>query len=88
MQLLLRIAQLRPVVGPFRDEFRSNLLKVPTRTSRFIGCSTGSLNDLIKLVSLAQRGIIKPLVCSCLKPKKSAQSLQILKDQKILGRGV
>ncbi len=88
MQLLLRIASLRPVVGPFRDEFRSNLLKVPTRTCRLIGCSTGSLNDLIKLVSPAEKGIITPLVSSCLKPKKPAQSLQILKSQKILESGV
>ena len=84
MQLLLRTARLRPVVGPFSDEFRSNLLKVPTRTCRLIGCSTGSLNDLIKLVSLAEKGLIKPLVSSRLKPKMPAQPLQILKGQNIL----
>jgi propanol-preferring alcohol dehydrogenase len=55
MQLLRRRARL-VFVGLFGGELRLNLVTMPTRAYRLIGSYTGSLNDLIELVSLAKRG--------------------------------
>jgi alcohol dehydrogenase, propanol-preferring len=46
------------------------------------------LSDLIELVSLAKRGIIKPVVSNRFKLDQATEALQMLKDGKILGRGV
>jgi alcohol dehydrogenase, propanol-preferring len=87
MQLLRRRARL-VFVGLFGGELRLNLVTMPTRAYRLIGSYTGSLNDLIELVSLAKRGIIKPLVSNRFKLNQATEALQMLKDGKIVGRGV
>ena len=87
MQLLRRRARL-VFVGLFGDELRLNLVTMPTRAYRLIGSYTRSLNDLIELVSLARRGIIKPLVSNRFTLNQATEALQMLKDGKIVGRGV
>jgi propanol-preferring alcohol dehydrogenase len=39
-------------------------------------------------VSLAKRGIIRPLVSNRFKLDKATEALQMLKDRRIMGRGV
>jgi propanol-preferring alcohol dehydrogenase len=46
------------------------------------------LNDFRELVSLAKRGIIKPLISNRFKLNEATKALQMLKDGKIIGRGV
>ena len=75
MQLLRRRARL-VLVGLFGGE-----LKV-------IGSYTGSINDLIELVSLAKRGIIKPIISNRFKLDQATEALTMLKNGKILGRGI
>jgi alcohol dehydrogenase, propanol-preferring len=87
MQLLRRRARL-VFVGLFGGELRLNLVTMPTRAYRLIGSYAGSLNDLIHLVSLARRGIIKPLVSNRFNLNQATEALQLLKDGKIVGRGV
>ena len=87
MQLLRRRARL-VFVGLFGGELRLNLVTMPTRAYRLIGSYAGSLNDLIQLVSLARRGIIKPLVSNRFNLNQATEALQMLKDGKIVGRGV
>jgi alcohol dehydrogenase, propanol-preferring len=87
MQLLRRRARL-VFVGLFGGELRLNLVTMPTRAYRLIGSYAGSLNDLIHLVSLARRGIIKPLVSNRFNLNQATEALQMLKDGKIVGRGV
>ena len=76
------------LVGLFGGELKLSLLSMPTRAYRLIGSYTGSLSDLLELVSLAKRGIIKPVVSHRFKLSQATEALQMLKEGKILGRGV
>jgi propanol-preferring alcohol dehydrogenase len=87
MQLLRRRARL-VFVGFFGGELKLNLVTVPTRAYRLIGSYTGSLNNLIDLVSLAKRGVISPVVSHRFKLSQATEALEILRDRKITGRAV
>ena len=60
MKFLRRRARL-VLVGLFGGELKLALVTMPTRAYRLIGSYTGTLSDLIELVSLAKRGVIKPV---------------------------
>ena len=87
MQILRRRARL-VLVGLFGGELRLSLVSIPTRAYKIIGSYTGSLQDLIELVSLAKRGVVKPVVSNRFKLDQAGEALQMLKDGKIVGRGV
>ena len=87
IQILRRRARV-VLVGLFGGELRLSLVTMPTRAYKLIGSYTGSLSDLIELVSLAKRGVIKPVVSNRFKLDQATEALQMLKDGKILGRGV
>jgi propanol-preferring alcohol dehydrogenase len=87
MQLLRRRAKV-VLVGLFGGELRLNLVSMPTRAYKLIGSYTGSLPDLIELVSLAQRGVIRPVVSDRFKLEEATEALSELKAGKVLGRGV
>ena len=48
----------------------------------------GTISDMIELVSLAKRGVIKPVVSNHFKLEQLTEALTMLKDGKILGRGI
>ena len=87
MQLLRRRARL-VLVGLFGGELKLSLVTMPTRAYRLIGSYTGTLSDMIELVSLAERGVIKPVVSNRFKLDQATEALTMLKEGKILGRGV
>jgi alcohol dehydrogenase, propanol-preferring len=87
MQILRRRAKL-VLVGLFGGELRLSLVTMPTRAYKIIGSYTGSLQDMIELVSLANRGLVKPVVSNRFKLDQAGEALQMLKDGKIVGRGV
>ena len=87
MQLLRRRARL-VLVGLFGGELKLAIVTMPTRAYRLIGSYTGTLSDMIELVSLARRGIIKPVVSNLFKLDQATDALTMLKEGKILGRGV
>jgi alcohol dehydrogenase, propanol-preferring len=87
MTFLRRRAKL-VLVGLFGGELKLNLITMPTRSYKLIGSYTGSMNDLIELVSLAKRGIIKPVISNRFRLDEATKALTMLKDGKILGRGV
>ena len=87
MQFLRRRARL-VLVGLFGGELKLSLVTMPTRAYRLIGSYTGSLSDLIELVSLAKRGVIKPVVSNHFKLEQAKEGLKMLKDGKIIGRGI
>jgi alcohol dehydrogenase, propanol-preferring len=87
MNFLRRRAKL-VLVGLFGGELKLNLIAMPTRSYKLIGSYTGSMNDLIELVSLAKRGIIKPVISNRFRLDEATKALRMLKDGKILGRGV
>jgi len=87
MQILRRRARV-VLVGLFGGELRLSLVSMPTRAYRLIGSYTGNLNQLTELVSLAKRGIIKPVISNRFKLNQATEALQMLRDGEIVGRGV
>jgi propanol-preferring alcohol dehydrogenase len=61
MQFLRRRARL-VLVGLFGGELKLSLVTMPTRAYKIIGSYTGTLIDMVELVSLAERDVIKPVV--------------------------
>jgi propanol-preferring alcohol dehydrogenase len=87
MQLLRRRAKV-VMVGLFGGELRLNLVSMPTRAYKLIGSYTGTLTDLTELLSLAQRGVIRPLVSDKFRLDQATEALEKLKSGKVIGRGV
>jgi alcohol dehydrogenase, propanol-preferring len=87
MQLLRRRARL-VLVGLFGGELKLNLVSMPTRAYKIIGSYTGSISEMVELVSLAKRGVIKPVISERFKLDQATEALTKLKDGKITGRGV
>jgi alcohol dehydrogenase, propanol-preferring len=87
MQFLRRRARL-VLVGLFGGELKLGLVTMPTRAYRIIGSYTGTISDLIELVSLAKRGVIKPVVSNRFKLDQATEALTMLTKGKIIGRGV
>jgi alcohol dehydrogenase, propanol-preferring len=87
MQLLRRRARL-VLVGLFGGELKLSLIAMPTRAYKIIGSYTGSISELVELVSLAKRGVIKPVISERFKIEQATEALSKLKDGKIIGRGV
>ena len=87
MNFLRRRAKV-VLVGLFGGELKLNLISMPTRLYKLIGSYTGSINDLIELVSLAKRDIIKPIISNKFKLEEATKALKMLNDGKILARGV
>ena len=87
MQCLRRRANLI-LVGLYGGELKLNLITMPTKAFKLIGSYTGTLNELIGLVSLAERGVINPVVSDRFKLEEATQALSELKEGNIIGRGV
>jgi propanol-preferring alcohol dehydrogenase len=87
MQILRRRARV-VLVGLFGGALQLNLVTIPTRAYKIIGSYTGSMNDLVELVSLAKRGVIKPIISNKFKLNEATEALTMLKAGKIIGRGI
>jgi alcohol dehydrogenase, propanol-preferring len=87
IQLLRRRARL-VLVGLFGGELKLSLIAMPTRAYKIIGSYTGSISEVVELVSLAKRGVIKPVISERFKLEQATEALSKLKDGKIIGRGV
>jgi alcohol dehydrogenase, propanol-preferring len=87
IQFLRRRAKL-VLVGLFGGELKLSLVSMPTRAYRLIGSYTGTLSEMVELVSLARRGVIQPLVSNKFRLNQATEALTMLKEGKILGRGV
>jgi alcohol dehydrogenase, propanol-preferring len=87
MQLLRRRGKL-VLVGLFGGELKLNLVSMPTRAYKIIGSYTGSISEMVELVSLAKRGVIKPVVSERFRLNEATEALTMLKEGKIIGRGI
>jgi propanol-preferring alcohol dehydrogenase len=76
------------LTGLFGGELKLNLVTMPTRAYRLFGSYTGTLSDVVELVSLATRGVINPIISDTFKLGQATEALSKLKDGKIIGRGV
>jgi alcohol dehydrogenase, propanol-preferring len=87
MQMLRRRGKL-VLVGLFGGELKLNLITMPTRAYKIIGSYTGSISEMVELVSLAKRGVIKPVVSNRFRLDQATEALTMLKEGKVVGRGV
>jgi propanol-preferring alcohol dehydrogenase len=87
MQILRRRASV-VLVGLFGGALQLNLVSMPTRAYKLIGSYTGTLTDMVELVSLARRGVIKPVISDRFKLSQATEALSKLKAGKIMGRSV
>jgi propanol-preferring alcohol dehydrogenase len=87
MQLLRRRGRV-VLVGLFGGALQLNLVSMPTRAYKLIGSYTGSMTDMIELISLTHRGIIKPMISNRFKLNQATEALTMLKEGKIIGRGI
>ena len=78
-QFLRRRARL-VLVGLFGGELKLSLVMMPTRAYKIIGSYTGTISDMIELISLARRGVIKPVVSNRFKLKTRLMNLHFLKN--------
>ena len=76
------------LVGLFGGELKLGLVSMPTRAYKIIGSYTGTIHDLIELVSLAKRGAVKPVIGGHFKLDQATEALTMLTKGKIIGRGV
>ena len=87
MQILRRRARV-VLVGLFGGALQLNLVSMPIRAYQLIGSYTGTITDMVELVSLAGRGVIKPVISDRFKLDQATEALSNLKAGKIIGRGV
>jgi alcohol dehydrogenase, propanol-preferring len=87
MQLLRKRGKL-VLVGLFGGELKLNLVSMPTRAYKIIGSYTGSISEMVELVSLAKRGVITPVISERFKLEQATEALSKLNEGKITGRGV
>lgn len=87
MQIIRKRARV-VLVGLFGGELRLNLVNMPTRAYQLVGSYTGTINDLLELVSLAKRGVINPVISNHYKLDQATDALTMLKEGRVHGRGV
>lgn len=76
------------MVGLFGGEVNLNLVSMATRAYRLIGSYTGNLAELNELVSLAKRGVLRPVISDKFDLNNVTEGLTKLKEGNIKGRGV
>src|SRR5437867_2927022 len=84
-------AQLKPndnAVIVAGGALQLNLVAMPNRAYKLIGSYTGSMTDMLELVSLTRRGVIKPVISNRFKLNQATEALTMLKEGKIIGRGI
>jgi len=76
------------LVGLFGGAASIPLVSIPFKALTIQGAYTGNYNDMIKLLDLAKRGVIKPIVSKRYSLDEVNNALEDLKNRKIVGRSV
>ncbi len=76
------------LVGLFGGAVELNLPLIPLRAFKIIGSYTGRCADLVELVALAKRGIVKSIVARRFSIDEANNALNELKEGKIIGRAI
>ena len=76
------------LVGLFGGAVELPLVSIPLKAITIQGAYTGNYNDMIELVDLAKRGIIKPIVSKHYSMDEANTALEDLKNRKVIGRSV
>jgi propanol-preferring alcohol dehydrogenase len=76
------------LVGLFGGAVNLPLVSIPLKAITIQGAYTGNYNDLVELIDLAKKGVIKPIVSKRYSIDEATNALQDLKDRKVVGRGI
>ena len=76
------------LVGLFGGAVNLSLVSIPLKAITIQGAYTGNYNDLVELIGLAKKGVIKPIVSKRYSIDEATNALQDLKDRKVVGRGI
>ena len=76
------------LVGLFGGAASIPLVSIPFKALTIQGAYTGNYKDLLKLLDLAKRGVIKPIVSKRYSLDEVNNALEDLKNRKIVGRSV
>ncbi len=76
------------LVGLFGGAVDLPLVSIPLKAITIQGAYTGNYNDMIELIDLAKRGIIKPIVSKRYSIDEANAALEDLKNRKVIGRSV
>jgi len=65
-----------------------SLVTIPLKALTIQGAYTGNYNDMVELIDLAKKGIIKPVISQRYSLDQVNDALENLKQRKIIGRAV
>ncbi len=85
---LLRKRGRLVLVGLFGGSVELNLALMPLRAFRLIGSYTGKYADLVELVALARKNVLRSIVSRKFKLDEANDALTQLKEGRIIGRAV
>jgi len=76
------------LVGLFGGSLDISLVTIPLKAITIQGAYTGNYNDMLELIELAKKGIIKPVISKRYSLDEANTALEDLKQRKIIGRAV
>ena len=76
------------LVGLFGGSIDLSLVTIPLKSLTIQGAYTGNYNDMVELIELAKKGVIKPVISKRYTIDEANEALENLKARKIIGRAV
>jgi len=76
------------LVGLFGGSIDLQLVTIPLKAITIQGAYTGNYNDMVELLELAKKGIIKQVISERYNLDQATDALEKLKQRKIIGRAV
>ncbi len=76
------------LVGLFGGSIDLSLVTIPLKSLTIQGAYTGNYNDMVELIDLAKKGVIKPVISKRYSIDDANEALENLKARKIIGRAV
>jgi len=76
------------LVGLFGGSLDISLVTIPLKAITIQGAYTGNYNDMVELIELAKKGVIKPVISQRYSLEDVNDALENLKQRKIIGRAI
>ena len=76
------------LVGLFGGAVDLPLVSIPLKAITIQGAYTGNYNDLVELIDLAKKGIVKPIVSKRYVLDEANNALEDLRNRKVIGRAI
>ena len=76
------------LVGLFGGSMELSLVTIPLKSITIQGAYTGNYDDMVELIELAKKGVIKPVISKRYSIDEANEALENLKARKIIGRAV